>query len=59
MKIKQALEIIYRYGGIDGAHHKAWVIDQILRALLGDKYEKWVKDYEEGGEYEWNVGIAP
>ena len=22
-------------------------------------YKKFVKDYENGGEYEWNTGIAP
>lgn len=26
---------IHLYGGIDGDHHKAWVIDQIARILLG------------------------
>ena len=33
MSIEAALEIARRYGGIDGAHHKAWVIDQMVRAL--------------------------
>lgn len=27
----QALDIAKRYGGIDGDHHKAWVIDQMCR----------------------------
>lgn len=30
-----ALLWIERYGGIDGDHHKAWVLDQIARILLG------------------------
>ena len=34
-KIKKALDIAIRYGGIDGAHHKDWTIDQIVRALTG------------------------
>ena len=55
-----AVEIAYRYGQIDGDHHKAWVIDQMVREILGEKeYEKFVKDYEAGGEYEWDKGIAP
>lgn len=33
--IEQALEIIFRWGGIDGDHHRAWVIDQVVRALTG------------------------
>ena len=30
---QKALEIAVRYGQIDGDHHKAWVIDQMVRAL--------------------------
>lgn len=28
--IKQALALIDRYGGVDGAHHKQWVLDQVV-----------------------------
>jgi hypothetical protein len=31
--IKKALELATIYGQIEGAHHKAWVIDQMVRAL--------------------------
>jgi len=61
----QALEIAHRYGGIDGDHHKTWVIDQMVRALCGsqEKYEAWVivqKDGEDGpNSYDWDEGIAP
>lgn len=59
----KALNLIERYGGIDGDHHKTWVIDQVARALLGDRYEAWVVEMKAGDEgpntYEWNVGIAP
>lgn len=34
-KNNNALEIALRYAGNDGAHHKDWVIDQMVRALLG------------------------
>ncbi len=34
-RIKLALEMVDRFGGIDGAHHKQWVLDQIVRALTG------------------------
>lgn len=33
--IDKALYIACRYGGVDGAHHKMWVIDQMVRALVG------------------------
>jgi hypothetical protein len=32
-RIQSALEVAIQYGGIDGAHHKSWVIDQMVRAL--------------------------
>lgn len=34
-RIEKALEIAVGYGSIDGAHHKDWVIDQMVRALTG------------------------
>lgn len=63
-RIKEALSIAWSYAQIDGDWHKMWVIDQMVRALLGkeEEYEKWVKAYETpyGEEYwKWNVGIAP
>jgi hypothetical protein len=64
--MKQALEIIGRYGGIDEAHHKQWVLDQVVRRLTGERYAEWVRchnDGEDGPEsYEWDmwdVGVPP
>jgi hypothetical protein len=34
-RIAKALEFPNQYGYIDGAHHKQWVIDQMVRALTG------------------------
>ncbi len=62
-RIKQALDVAMRSGGVDGAHHKAWVIDQMVRALTWDGYEAWVNEHnagEDGPEtYAWDEGIAP
>lgn len=61
-RIAKALLVAHMYGSTDGAHHKMWVIDQMVRALADD-YEKWVAEHNMGEEgpdtYEWNVGIAP
>lgn len=61
--INKALEIAFQYAQIDGDHHKAWVIDQIVRSLTGEDYTEWVKHYEydeeTGDEYTWSEGIAP
>lgn len=66
-RINKALEIAWRYSQIDGAHHKAWAIDQMVRALCGndEEYQRWVTKYtaplsdEPYDYYEWDVGIAP
>jgi hypothetical protein len=60
---QKAVDLMVRYGGIDGDHHKAWVIDQTIRILTGDDYDQLVKDScagEDGPDtYEWDTGIAP
>lgn len=62
-RISDALAIARAYGQDDGSHHKAWVIDQMVRALTGDEYKAWVATFcagEDGPEsYEWDEGIAP
>jgi hypothetical protein len=62
-KIELALDVAVRYGGTDGAHHKDWVIDQMVRALTGDEYEGFVTNAKHGEDgpdtYEWNEGMAP
>ena len=61
-KIQKALKYAWSYGQIDGSHHKMWVIDQMVRVLLEEEYEEWVKSYEtlDGEDYwEWDTGIAP
>lgn len=58
-KIGSALLILEEDSQVDGAHHKAWVIDQIARALTDDEYERWVEDYCEGDTYEWDEGVIP
>lgn len=67
-RIIRALEIA-RLGAYDGAHHKDWVLDQVVRALTGGRpdsdgpvptftatglYEEW-RDGSPG----WSEGIAP
>lgn len=58
-QIARALTIIEQCGGIDGAHHKQGVIDQVVRVLTDDKYTEWVKAMCGNGEYDWDEGIAP
>lgn len=36
-RVDAALEIARKHGDTDGAHHKQWVIDQMMRALSGGR----------------------
>jgi hypothetical protein len=64
-RIDGACDLIRDYGDIDGAHHKQWLLDQVLRMLCvdNDEYSAWVAAYETGSDgpytYEWDVGRAP
>lgn len=59
-RIASACDVPAQYGGIGGEHHKQLVIDQMLRALLGDAYGAWVEEQNADADYApWDVGIAP
>lgn len=62
-KIDAALRVAMLYGSIDGERHKTWVIDQMCRALLGEKYEDFIANAKSGEDgpdtYEWDVGTPP
>jgi chemotaxis methyl-accepting protein methylase len=63
-KIKEVLSLIYQYGGIDGSHHKQWLLNKILETLLeGEEYNEFITEYCDGEDgpntYFWDKGIAP
>ena len=65
----RALTVAQESGQIDGAHHKAWVIDQMVRELLGKQvYKLFITRYQAPfyneemncmDHYEWSEGIIP
>ena len=59
---QEALDLIAEHGGIDGSHHKQWLLDQLVRKL-SNNYGEWVKEWEKGEDgprtYHWDEGIAP
>lgn len=61
-RVGKALEMISEYGGIDGGHHKQWVLDQVVQILATD-YAAWIEEQcagEDGPDtYEWDRGIPP
>lgn len=62
-RIGKAIELAVQYGGIDGSHHKMWVIDQMIRILAGDDYQKIIADACDGEDgpntYDWDEGTPP
>ena len=66
-EVDDALDIALNDGTIDGNHHKAWVIDQMVRKLVAVSkyrtYEEFIRQHADGEDgpntYEWDTGIAP
>jgi len=59
-RVQKAVELILRYGMIDGAHHKQWILDQVLRVLLADSYNDTIAQYNTDDDYApWDAGIPP
>jgi len=62
-RVQLALELLAADGQVDGQHHQRWVIDQTVRILTGDGYERWIAGYRDGEDgpetYSWDEGIAP
>ena len=62
-RIDDSLNLIVQYGGVDGAHHKQWLLDQVVRILSNKAYDVWLDVYSDGADgpdtYEWDTGIAP
>ncbi len=54
-RIEKALDYAVRYGGIDGDHHKAWAIDQMVRALTGCPMVAMTGHYGDGESYEYET----
>ena len=54
-RIAKALEIAAQSGGVDGGHHKMWVIDQMVRALTGCPMERRAATDYRGQPYEYET----
>lgn len=51
----RALSLLVQTGQTEGAHHKAWTIDQAVRILAGDDYEALVTAHIDEG-FSWTEG---
>lgn len=54
-----AMVYVERYGQIDGAHHKTWVLDQVARVLKGCPVTAVLATWDEyPPEYRFQVGTC-
>jgi hypothetical protein len=64
-RVYAAIDLAVKYGGVSGDQHRAWVIDQMVRALAGDddEYRRIVAGACAGDDgpatYSWDVGTPP
>jgi hypothetical protein len=56
-RIDRALTYAIRFGGIDCDHHKAWVIDQMIRALTGCPLKMHQATDVNGNPYEYECQV--
>lgn len=57
--VQRALEFARDCGQVDGGHHKQWVIDQMVRALLEEQYGDFVATYRALAGADWDTGTPP
>lgn len=61
-RVQKALAIASYYSGTS-ERQKAWVIDQMVRALAGDRYDQVVQDACDGSDgsatHSWDCGVEP
>lgn len=60
---ERALAVAFRFGGVGGQNHKAWLIDQMVRTLAGSAYLEFVEEFSKTLDgrsiYRWDEGDAP
>lgn len=64
LRIADALSMAVRYPATDGEHHKAWIVDQVVRRLTGclddgEVTAEYLRFREEEDDWDWDEGIAP
>ena len=55
---EKLIDMLLEVGGIYGAHHKQWAIDQALRVLMGADYRAWMAT-SDNWDRDWDQGVAP
>ena len=53
-----SLGFIFEHRKLDGKHIN-WLMDQLVRIMLGEHYESTIDVFNGHEEDEWDVGISP
>jgi hypothetical protein len=53
------VQLIAEHGLLPDVEHKQWILDQVMRLMLGDEYQGWLELYEQGAGVPWPRGIEP
>lgn len=57
---KRAVNVAFHWSDVEPAEEKQWVIDQMLRSMLGGiGYRDYRKQYQKEWEIEWDQGKEP
>jgi dissimilatory sulfite reductase (desulfoviridin) alpha/beta subunit len=62
-KLEEILDLAASYAGVEGGHHKQYALVEIVKVVLGDKFDAWYAGYlgtDENGDNiysEWEPGI--
>jgi hypothetical protein len=63
LAVERIVENVENFSDVDNAEQKQWLIDQIMRDLLGEGYEKWRDAFnaesEQLGVGPWSEGVMP
>ncbi len=56
----RAVEVVEKYGWIDGVHHKLWCLHEIVREILGtERYVEWAAFHNINTDECEEVGSPP
>ena len=58
LQIRQVVALAATYASA-GDNAQRWVVDQMLRTLLGSQYPEWVAAYNNTHSADWQSGEAP
>lgn len=59
--VNVAIQVALDHAQCEEQQHRTWVIDQMVRILAGENYDRVIEKYaaEHGLLYDWDTGVSP